>query len=247
MGRIILGLPLLAIFAFLAEPQQSVPVDSGGITGFVRQPDGTPVPGATVSATAACKGENSPPDQQVTAAADGSFLILPFANSSCNRMQLSAGKEDELWRTTGDGVFDKDPNGTTPIVTASRKGAPTRADIMLGARAGALSLRVKDTATDQFIWSQLHIVRMKVPGANLGTADTETDKDGTVNTLLLPAGQYEISLQGFECKDVRYTPISPPKEAVTIESGQRVSKDIAVNLRTLRPDLSAGHQKPCKL
>jgi hypothetical protein len=247
MGKIILGIPLAFLLAICAVAQQSAPADSGGVAGFVRQPNGTPIAGATVTASAVCKGDNLPPDRQVKTADDGSFLVLPFTDSGCNRVQLSAGKEDEMWRTTGDNPFDKGGNGTTPIVTTPRSGVPAKADIVLGARGGALSLRVKDSVTGQFIWSQLHVERVKVANANLGTMDIETDRDGGANTLLLPVGQYEVSVQMYECKDVRYQPLSPPREIVTIESGKKIEKEITVNLRLLKPDLSSGNQRPCKL
>ncbi len=242
---------LLALAISLpAMGQQSPPGSLGGVTGIVRYPDGNPSAGATVYARSECTIDHFHLVHQAKTSADGSFFIPPFLDVSCNLVQLSADKADDLWLKTGRNVFDEKDNGTSPLVEVPRLGSPIETEILLGKRGALLSLRVWDKATDRFIWASLHVERMPKTTAYLGTMELATGRDGSADTLLLPAGQYRISVEGYECNGERYITANPHQELLTVEAGQRIEKDISVNVRLIEPVKmnlhGAPYWKPCK-
>jgi hypothetical protein len=233
----------------LVVGQDIAPRSSGGISGVVRYPDGTPSAGATVSAVTECKDEahvNYVKD--VKTSTDGLFYVPPFLVSGCNRIRLSAKKVEELWLKTGHDVFYEGDNGTTPVVEAPWSGSPTTTEIKLGNQGSLVSFRVRDTATNRFIWAGLYLKRMPVPGAKFGSMMIATGRDGSPDTLLLPAGQYEVSVERYSCSAADYFTNSPPRETLTVEAGQRIAKDISVDVRLIRPvsSYSNPEAKPCK-
>jgi hypothetical protein len=144
--------------------------------------------------------------------------------------------------------FLRGDNGTTPVVEASQSGFPTATEITLGSRGALVSFRVRDTATDRFIWSRLYLERTPVPGKTFGSMLIETGPDGSPDHLLLPAGQYEISVEFYDCKAADYFTASPPREAFTVESGQRITEDITVDVRLIKPMKTHSNPrgKPCR-
>jgi len=170
----------LALVVALAVGQDIVPRSSGGISGVVRYPDGTPSAGATVSAVTECKDEvHVNFVQDVKTSTDGSFYVPPFLVSGCNRIRLSAKKVKDLWLETGRDVFYEGDNGTTPVVEAPRSGSPTTTEIKLGNRGALVSFRVRDAATDRFIWAGLYLKRMPLPAATFGSMQIATGRDGS--------------------------------------------------------------------
>ena len=151
---------------------------------------------------------------------------------------------DENWSR----CFDVKNNGTTAIVEVPRYGTPAKTEITLGNRGAFVSLRVWDTATERFIWTLLHVEREPVSGVAFGSMDAGTGQDGSSDTLLLPAGQYQISVDMYECNGERYITVSPPQVVLTVEAGQRIAKDISVDVRLIKPVKSHSnpHAKPCK-
>lgn len=242
----IIGIPLALVVAVLAVGQSAIPPSSGGISGFVRYPDGTPAAAATVYARTECKEMGYNLVQEVKTSADGSFCVAPFLDSKCNRVRLTARKMEDLWLKTGHDVFDERDNGTTPVVEASRSDSPTKTEITLGNRGASASFRVRDTATDRFIWAELHLKRMPVPGAKFGSMQIATGRNGSADTLLLPAGQYQVFVERYSCRGTDY--VSPPREALKVEDGERVAKDISVDVRLIKPTKSYNnpHGNPCK-
>jgi hypothetical protein len=244
------GIPLALVLAVAAVGQHSAPGPSGGISGVVRYPDGTPSSGATAYAVSECKGKEIRLVHQVRTSTDGSFFIPPFVEADCNLVRLSADKKDDLWMKTGRDIFDEKDNGTTPIVEVPRSGSPTTAEITLGRRGALVSLRVRDTATNRFIWTLLHVERMPASGLALGSEDVGTGRDGSADTLLLPAGQYQISVDMYECNEAKYIAVSAPRETLTVEAGQRIAKDISVDVRIIKPAKTkfrgAPRWRPCK-
>jgi hypothetical protein len=220
---------------------------SGGIYGLVRYPDGTPSAGAMVSAATECN-EMVSRVQEVKTSTDGSFYVPPFLDARCNRVRLSAKKLEDLWLKTGHDVFYLGDNGSTPIVEASRSGSPTPTEITLGDRGASVSFRVRDTATNRFIWARLYLERMPVPVGAFGSMLIGTGRDGSPDTLLLPAGKYAISVEWYDCKGADYFTVSPPRETLTVEAGQRIAKDISVDVRLIKPMKSPNNPrgKPCR-
>jgi hypothetical protein len=240
---------LLALFvAGLAVGQDAPSRSSGGISGLVRYPDGTPSAGATVSAVTECKEMGYNRLQEVKTFTDGSFYVPPLLDVSCNRVRLSAKKVEDLWLKTGHEVFYGEDNGTTPVVEASQSGSPTATEIKLGNRGALVSFRVRDAATDRFIWAGLDLERMPVSGAKFGSMTIATGRDGSPDILLLPAGQYEISVERYSCRGADYFAVSPPQETLTLESGQRITKDITVDVRLIKPMKSYSNPRgrPCQ-
>lgn len=181
--------------------------------------------------------------QQATTSTDGSFYVPPFLDVSCNRIRLSSQKMDDLWLKTGHDIFYGGDNGTTPVVEASQSGPPKTAEITLGDRGGLISFRVRDTATDRFIWAGLYLQRATVPGRKFGSMQIATGRDGSPDRVLLPAGEYVISVEWYSCKGVDYFTVNPPRDTLTVEAGQRSAKDILVDIRAIKP---VG-KRPCKL
>jgi hypothetical protein len=238
---------LVFVVSVFARGQRAEPHSSGGVEGFVRYPDGAPSAGVSVSAATECN-EMVGRVQEVKTSTDGSFYVPPFPDASCNRVRLSAKKLEDLWLKTGHDVFYVGDNGSAPIVEASRSGSPTPTEITLGNRGASVIFRVWDTATARFIWSRLYLERMPVPGATFGSMVVGTGRDGSPETLLLPAGQYEVSVEWYDCKGADYFTVSPPREVFAVESGERITKDITVDVRLIHPFKSSSHprREPCK-
>jgi hypothetical protein len=243
-----ISVPLALALSAFAIGQQAGPRSSGGIDGLVRYPDGSPSAGATVWAITECKEMGYNSVQKVTTSSNGSFYVPPFMDASCNRVRLSAERSEDLWLKTGHDVFYGGDNGTTPVVEDSQSGSPTTTEITLGNRGALVSFRVRDTATDRLIWARLYIERMPVPGATFGSMLIGTGRDGSADTLLLPAGQYDISVEFYDCNGADYYTVSPPRETLTVEAGQRIAKDISVDVRLIKPMKSRNnpHGKPCR-
>jgi len=151
--------PLVLVLSAFAPAQRAESRSSGGVKGIVRYPDGTPSAGATVSAATECN-EMVSRIQEVKTSTDGSFYVPSFPDARCNRIRLSAKKSEDLWLKTGHDVFYVGDNGTTPIVEASPSGSPTQTEIRLGNRGALVSFRVRDTATERFIWSRLYLEKV---------------------------------------------------------------------------------------
>jgi hypothetical protein len=195
---------IVLVLSTLAIGQGAEPRYSGAVEGLVFYPDGTPIRGATVSAATECN-DMVRRVKEVKTSTDGSFYVPPFRDASCNRVRLSAKKFEDLWLKTGHEVFYVGDNGTAPIVEASRSGSPTQTEITLENRGASVSFRVRDTATDRFIWSRLYLERMPVSGATFGSMLIETGRDGSPDTLLLPAGNTRFLLSGMTARE-RTTP-----------------------------------------
>jgi hypothetical protein len=229
-----IGIVLSLFVAGLGVGQDVPPRSSGGISGIVRYPDGTPSAGATVSAVTECKEMGYDRVQEVNTSTDGSFYVPRFLEVSCTRIRLSAKKVEDLWLKTGHEVFYGGDNGTTPLVEASESGSPTTTEIRLGNRGGSVSFRVWDVASHRFIYAELSVKRVPEPGAVFGSMQIATGRDGSPDTLLLPAGQYQISIDQYSCREAVYFTANPPRETLTVQAGERLGKDISVDVRLIK-------------
>jgi hypothetical protein len=217
------------------------------VSGVVQYPDGKPSAGATVTGVTACQREPYHRSQEAKTAADGSFN-LQFVESECGRIRLSAIKADELWLKTGKDIFYAKENGTAPIVEATTSGRPTETLIKLGERGGLVEFRVWDTATERFIFAEVYLERISVPGSNFGSKLFATGRDGSADTLFLPAGEYRFSIQQYACNGANYSTVSNSSHgSFTVSAGQRVSEDFSVDIRQIKPlkSNSNPHGKPC--
>jgi hypothetical protein len=214
----------------------------------VRYPNGSPVAEATVYAATDCQDMGYNLVQEVKTSKDGSFYVSPFRDANCNRVRLKAKKVEDLWMETGRDVFYDGDNGTTPVVEAPSWGSPTNTEITLGKRGALVNFRVWDTATERFIWAELYIERTPVPGTKFGSVQIATGRDGSADTLLLPAGQYKITVQRYSCKGADFFTASQPAEVLAVEAGQRISKDISVDVRLIQPGKTYNNPRarPCK-
>ena len=172
--------------------------------------------------------------KDVKTSTDGSFYVPPFLVSGCNHVRLTAKKVEDLWLKTGHDIFYEGDNGTTPVVEAPSSGSPTTTEIKLGNRGGLVSFRVWDAASHRFIYAELYVKRMPVPGAVFGSMEIATGRDGSPDTLLLPAGRYEISVEQYSCREAIYFTASPPRETLTVEAGKRLTKDVSVDVRLIK-------------
>jgi uncharacterized protein YigE (DUF2233 family) len=217
----------------------------GGINGVVRLPDGAPLEGATVIAKTDCKEVGFSFVNEVKTSADGSFYVPPFATGNCNRIRLFAKKTEDLWLVTGHDPLSGEDNGSTPAVVIP---SSTSAEITMGSRGGSVSFRVRDRATDRFIWAELYIKRMPVPGKKFASVQIATGRDGSPNTLLLPAGDYEVAVEQYSCGTVDYFAMNRPRQRFAVQAGQVTTKDISVDVRLIKPAKSYANPQasPCK-
>jgi hypothetical protein len=244
----VLGTALTLLIVASAIGQAAPARPPGGISGVVRLPDGTPSEGATVTAITDCKEMGYNLVQEAKTSTSGSFYFSPFVAATCNRVRLSATKVEDLWLKTGHEVFYGGDNGTTPVVENSSSGPPTTTEIVFGNRGASVSFRVRDAATDRFIWAELYIKRVPVPGKEFGSIQIATGRDGSPDTLLLPAGQYEVFVEQYSCDEADYFALNPTPETFAVDAGQRLAKDISVDVRLIKPAKSYANPsgRPCK-
>ena len=245
MARFLIHLivSLAVVFASTGQATRNV----FKVSGVVQYPDGKPSAGATVTGVTVCEREPYHLVQEAKTAADGSFN-LQFVDSECNRIRLSASKADELWLKTGKDIFDTKENGTAPIIEASATAPTSPAVIRLGERGGMVQFRVWDTATGRFIWAEVHLERLPVPGVRFGSMDFATGRDGSADDLFLPEGEYQFSVKLYACNNADYlASASTVHGTFRIEAGQRVTKDVSLDVRQIKPLPSHNnpHAKPC--
>jgi hypothetical protein len=239
----------VVILALTLHGQQTSPMGSGGISGVVRNPDGNPNGGAKISAITECPGMPFNLVNDTAAASDGSFHIPAFKGAECNAVRLYAEKPEDLWLKTGPGVFFSGENGSTPFVNVAGTGPPVRADIKLGMRGALVNLRVKDKASGKFIWAefQLHKIPPATPGT--GSMYTATGKDGSPVPMLLPAGEYRVSIQQYACDTVDYFARKPPTQTFAVATGERTVKEFDVDVRKIQAanSYSNPHGHNCRV
>lgn len=216
----------------------------GGVSGVVRYPDGSPSPYATVSASTVCQDDRITRLKEIKTASDGSFYVPPFLSSHCNHILLRAENPENFWLWTGRGVFYEGDNGTTPEVDAPRTGKPVLTDIKLGEQGGLVSVRVRDISSDRFIWAELRLERVPAPEADFNSMEIATNSPA----VLLPAAQYEIFLESYQCYGKNYFTDGMRLEPLTVEAGEKVIKDFSVDIRAIKPIRSAQNPKaePCE-
>jgi len=240
---------LLGVLTSIPVAAQDTTPRKGGISGVVRYPNGSPSPNAIVQAVTNCKRDvHLNFVQEVKTANDGSFYVPPFFTSGCNHIRLNAKKVEDLWLKTGRDVFYEADNGTSPEIDAPWTGPPATTEIRLGKQGGLVSVRVRDEASDRFIWAELQLERKPVPGAKFGSMRIATGRDGSPDTLLLPAGQYEIFLESYSCHGKDYFTDRPPLELLTVEAGEKMAKYFSVDVRAIKPMRSYDNPgaKPCE-
>jgi hypothetical protein len=235
VNRIPVCILLVFLSSVIAAQQQTAPRMTGGISGTVRYPDGSPSMGAAVSAVTDCGDMGGSLVQESKTSADGTFYVPPFQMASCSRVRLTADKKDELWLPTGRDVFYKGENGTAPVVDASWIGPPTQTDIRLGLQGASVALRVRDIATGHLIRAELSVEKTPAPGSKFGSMLIATGRDGSPDTLLLPPGDYVISVTQYSCGNADYFTVSGPQKALQLRAGQRTDTEITVDVRLIKP------------
>ncbi len=73
-------------------------------------------------------------------------------------------------------------------------------------------------------------------------------RDGSADTLFLPAGEYEFSVESYACNGKDYLAARPVHETLRVEAGQRVAKDISLDVRQIKSLRSYNnpHGKSCE-
>lgn len=239
LGRLLILLTIPAIGQVTPRPLP------GGINGVVRIPDGLPLEGAVVTARTDCREMGMTLEEEAKTSADGSFYIPPFETGDCNRIRLFAKKTEDLWLETGPDVLSGEDNGTAPVVVIP---SSSTTKITMGSRGGSISFRVWDKATDRFIGAWLYIRRMPVPSKEVESVLIATGRDGSPDTLLLAAGDYEVAVKRYSCEGEDYSALSPPRERFSVQAGQVTTKDIFVDVRLIKPAKSYANPRarPCK-
>jgi hypothetical protein len=244
MKKDIVGLSLVLVVIGLGAAQQKVSL-TGGVSGVVRYPDGSPTPHAEVRARTECDDDLITLSKTVKTAIEGSFYVPPFLSSHCDHVLLTAEKPEDFWLRTGREIFYESDNGTTPEVDVPQTGNPILTEIRLGRQGGFVSFRVRDVTSDRFIWAELRIERVPpVPEADFNFMRTATGPPA----LLLPAAQYKIFLESYSCHGKNYFTDGVPLELFTVEAAKTVTKDLSVDVRAIKPIRSAANPegKPCE-
>lgn len=245
MKKDIVGLSLVLIVIGLAAAQQKASL-AGGVSGVVRYPDGSPSPHAEVWARTECDDDLITLSKTVKTASEGSFYVPPFLSSHCDHVLLTAEKPEDFWLRTGREIFYESDNGTTPEVDVPRTGNPILTEIRLGRQGGFVSFRVRDVTSDRFIWAELRIERVPpVPEADFNATQIATNSA----PVLLPAAQYKIFLESYSCGGKNYfTDGGVPVEPLTVEAGEKVTKDFSIDVRAIKPVRSSQNPegKPCE-
>ena len=243
MKKDIVGLSLVLVVIGLGAAQQKVSL-TGGVSGVVRYPDGSPTPHAEVRARTECDDDLITLSKTVKTAIEGSFYVPPFLSSHCDHVLLTAEKPEDFWLRTGREIFYESDNGTTAEVDAPRTGRPIMTDIKLGKQGGLVSFRVRDVPRDRFIWAELQLEHVPVPEVEFGSMRIATNSPA----LLLPAAQYKIFLESYSCDGKNYFTDGVPLEPLTVEAGEKVTKDLSVDVRIIKPIRSADNPKgkPCE-
>lgn len=112
-----------------------------------------------------------------------------------------------------------------------------------------MQFRVWDKATRRFIWAAVNLERLPVPGARFGSMEFATGRDGSADTLFLPEGEYQFSIRLYACNNADYLAASSGHETFRVETGQRVAKDVSLDVRQIKPlpSYNNPHGKPCSL
>jgi hypothetical protein len=244
MKKDIVGLSPVLVVIGLGAAQQKVSL-TGGVSGVVRYPDGSPTPHAEVRARTECDDDLITLSKTVKTAIEGSFYVPPFLSSHCDHVLLTAEKPEDFWLRTGREIFYESDNGTTPEVDVPRTGNPILTEIRLGRQGGFVSFRVRDVTSDRFIWAELRIERVPpVPEADFNFMRTATGPPA----LLLPAAQYKIFLESYSCHGKNYFTDGVPLELFTVEAAKTVTKDLSVDVRAIKPIRSAANPEgqPCE-
>ena len=75
-----------------------------------------------------------------------------------------------------------------------------------------------------------------------------TGRDGSADTLFLPEGEYQFSVQLYACNNADYLASARTvHETFRVEAGQRVTKDLSLDVRQIKPLPSHNNPrgKPC--
>jgi hypothetical protein len=213
------------------------------LAGKVLFPDGTPVADARVTATTDCQTYHAGYRlvRFATTSLDGTFSMAAFGED-CQRYRFTADKRDDFWLRTGDDVFYGGSNGTSPVLDLSLASASQPVTILLGARGGKVDIQVWDNATKRFIYALVSIEHKPVEGKKFGSEDIATGKDGSADTLFLPAGDYTASVEQFQCRDKIFWAITPPVFTFTAVGGERSVLKVSIDVRSIK---STPHGVKC--
>ena len=118
-----------------------------------------------------------------------------------------------------------------------------RTEIRLGELGGSVDFRVWDKATQRFIWAELSVKRTPIADLKFGSMMIATGRDGSPDTVILPAGTYEVSVDQFACKDRDYFARTPVRETVQVEAGKSIARDISIDIRSMKPSKSYNNPR----
>ena len=229
------------------------------LRGTVSFPDGTPVPGATVTATTVCDSGEAGVSlvKKATTTPEATFSIAAFGEG-CHQYRLTANKREDFWLETGDShsrsgaaaAFYVGPNGTSPTVDLpSATSSPQPITIVLGLRGGWVDIRVWDTAASRFIYAELLIERKPIEGKKFGSVQIATGKDGSADTLLLPPAEYVASVLQYQCGTKEYWAAVPPQFPFEVTAGNKQEPKIELDIRTMKSSKTYAnpHGKKCEI
>ncbi len=184
---------------------------------------------------------------QAKSSEDGTFSIPPFGEN-CRRYQFSANKRSDFWMETGEDNLNGGLNGTSPAIDLSSTSDPNPVTIKLGQQGGRVDFQVWDIATKHFIYAMLSLKHQPVAGKTFGSEMFATGKDGAADTLLLPPGEYLVSIDSYQCRDRQYIPAAQMCFPLSVASGRQQQKEYRIDVRLIKASRALGtpYGRKCK-
>jgi hypothetical protein len=211
------------------------------IRGRVVYPDGTSASGAKVIVRTLCEGRAYTLSRVAITQTDGSFALDSF-DPDCIKIRLDASHRERFWLPTGDDVFYSRSNGKPAEIELVPGMIPEPVLIRLDQRGGEIEFRVWNETVSQNIHANVYVERLPVDGKTFGSMSAATGDQGESDTLFLPPGEYQFSVNLFTCQGHVYVPVVPPRTRAVVRAAEH--KAIVLSIDSQKMDVSRSSDNP---